>query len=72
MHVTACYTLGMGQRTQTGKELKMKIKATFYTMTGNVYKEGIYQTMKQMRRARDRYEMAYGACLRCVTVEIVA
>jgi hypothetical protein len=42
----------------------MKIQATFYTSLGQIFKTGTYKSMKAMRRARDRYEMQYGACLR--------
>lgn len=49
----------------------MNIQATFYTMTGQVFKSGTYKTMKALRRARDRYEMAYGACLRMETKEVL-
>lgn len=42
----------------------MKIKATFYTITDQIYKSGTYKSMKAMRNARERYELQYGACLR--------
>lgn len=48
----------------------MKIKATFYTIMNQVYKEGIYSSMKRVRSVRDRYELQYGACLRMVTQEV--
>lgn len=46
------------------------ISATFYTITNQVYKSGTYKNMKTMRKARERYEMAYGACLRCDYKEV--
>lgn len=48
----------------------MKIKATFYTIMDQVYRQGVYSSMKRVRSARDRYEMQYGACLKMVTQEV--
>lgn len=48
----------------------MKIQATFYTISNQVYKVGTYKSMKAMRNARERYELQYGACLRCDYKEV--
>lgn len=41
-----------------------KIKVEFLTMTDSVFARGEYATMKAMRRAKDRYDLQYGAILR--------
>lgn len=48
----------------------MNIQATFYTILNQVYKTGMYKSMKAMRKARERYELQYGACLRCDYKEV--
>jgi hypothetical protein len=61
----------MKDNQSTDQEAKtMKIQATFYTITNQVYKSGTYKSMKAMRNARERYEMQYGACLRTDSKEV--
>jgi len=45
-------------------EVQTVIRASFWTLADTLYKTGEYKTMLAFRRARDRYEMEYGGCLR--------
>lgn len=45
-------------------------KATFYTILGEVYAQGIYKTKRSLRIAHDRYDNRYGAYLRMVVQEV--
>lgn len=49
----------------------MKFKVTFQTPYGDFFASGVYKTRKAIRRAQDRYELKYGACLISL-VEMVA
>lgn len=41
-----------------------KIKVEFITIMGDVFARGEYKTRKAMHKAKDRYDMQYGAILR--------
>lgn len=48
----------------------MKLQATFYTMTGAIFAQGIYKSRRALRLAQDRYDNKYGAYLRVDVKEV--
>lgn len=45
-------------------------KMTTYTLTGQVFKTGVYKTKKTMRSAKERQNLQYGAHLRAEVVAL--
>jgi hypothetical protein len=44
--------------------MKQSFVVTFYTRLEQVFATGVYKTLKAAYKARERYELQYGACLK--------
>ena len=47
----------------------IKYEMITYTPNGRMFKKGVYKTRRSMNRAKERYNLLYGAHLKATVVE---